>query len=70
MMGMLAGMSMIFGDGLSYMDSAKTCAICKAKGLDKGESGDSVCESCPYYDFGLTMEESGESDGNGDGEGI
>ena len=56
-MGMIAGMSMAFGDGLSYLDSARTCATCKAKGLDKDESGETICEACPYYDISLTMPE-------------
>ena len=60
MMGVLAGMSMAFGDGLSYLDSARMCATCKAKGLDKDESGESNCEDCPYYDISLTMPEEGE----------
>lgn len=59
-MGMVAGMSMAFGDGLSYLDSARTCATCKAKGLDKDESGESVCAACPYYDISLTMPEEGD----------
>lgn len=66
MMGMLAGMSMAFGDGLSYLDSARTCATCKTKGLDKNESGESICEACPYYETSLTMpedEEQEEDDG-------
>lgn len=44
-MGMVAGMSMAFGDGLSYLDSARTCAVCKAKRLDKNEAGESTCEA-------------------------
>lgn len=63
-MGMVAGMSMAFGDGLSYLDSARTCAVCKAKELDKNEAGESICEACPYYETSLLMpdEEEGDSD--------
>ena len=61
-MGMLAGISMAFGDGLSYLDSARTCATCKTKGLDKDESGESICEACPYYETSLTIPEEKEQE--------
>ena len=64
LMGMIAGMSMAFGDGLSYLDSAMTCAVCKAKSLDKNEAGESTCEACPYYETSLLMPE--EEDGDQD----
>ena len=53
--GMLAGFSLATGNGLSYLDSAGTCATCKAKGLDKNEDGESLCEACQYYETSLTM---------------
>jgi len=63
------GFSMVNG-GLSYLDSAGTCAMCKAKGLDKNENGEGLCEACPYYDTSLLMpEEEEEADDNHSAEG-
>ena len=56
MMAMLAGMSLVTGNGLSYLDSAGTCVACKAKGLDLNSDGKSVCSACPYYEFSIMTE--------------
>lgn len=74
--GMLAGFSLVTGNGLSYLDSAGTCAACKAKGLDKNEDGQSLCEACPYYETSLMMpddlekeDDNGQEDNPSDAQG-
>jgi hypothetical protein len=52
-------------NGLSYMNDAENCALCKSRGLDKNEDGESVCPSCPYYEFSIVSDPEGGLTDNG-----
>ena len=59
---LLAAMSVISTlspNGLSYMNSVENCVFCKSRGLDKNEDGESVCPSCPYYEFSIVTDPEG-----------